>query len=125
MPINTTKILRLEGFFTFILMCGLYQHYALDWTLFFYLFLFPDLSFLGYLSSPRHGAITYNLAHTYSMPLILCGLGVGFNELIVLSISLIWMAHIGFDRALGYGLKSTANFHTTHLGTIGKQHKTS
>jgi hypothetical protein len=37
----------------------------------------------------------------------------------VLSIALIWMAHIGFDRALGYGLKYSAGFGFTHLGRIG------
>jgi hypothetical protein len=30
------------------------------------------------------------------------------------------MAHIGIDRALGYGLKYSAGFGFTHLGRIGK-----
>jgi hypothetical protein len=29
------------------------------------------------------------------------------------------MAHIGLDRALGYGLKLPDDFRHTHLGTIG------
>ena len=29
---------------------------------------------------------------------------------------LIWIAHIGFDRALGYGLKYPTGFGDTHLG---------
>ena len=33
---------------------------------------------------------------------------------------MIWCAHIGFDRALGYGLKSAAGFEFTHLGRIGR-----
>jgi hypothetical protein len=33
---------------------------------------------------------------------------------------MIWLAHIGFDRALGYGLKYVAGFASTHLGRIGK-----
>ncbi|MGB8400729.1 DUF4260 family protein [Bradyrhizobium sp.] len=36
------------------------------------------------------------------------------------SIAMIWLAHIGFDRALGYGLKYQAGFGFTHLGRIGK-----
>nr|WP_312052333.1 DUF4260 family protein [Brevundimonas diminuta] len=32
---------------------------------------------------------------------------------------MIWLAHIGFDRALGYGLKSPEAFGLTHLGLIG------
>lgn len=33
---------------------------------------------------------------------------------------LIWCAHIGFDRALGYGLKYPEGFGFTHLGRIGQ-----
>ncbi|MEM6559127.1 MAG: DUF4260 family protein [Myxococcota bacterium] len=33
----------------------------------------------------------------------------------------IWIAHIAFDRALGFGLKSPAGFKHTHLGQFGKQ----
>ena len=38
-----------------------------------------------------------------------------------LALALIWLAHIGFDRLLGYGLKSTEGFGFTHLGRIGKE----
>jgi hypothetical protein len=41
------------------------------------------------------------------------------------SVALIWLAHIGFDRALGYGLKYKAGFGFTHLGRIGPAAKTS
>lgn len=33
-------------------------------------------------------------------------------------IALIWFAHIGFDRALGYGLKYPLGFRVTHLGVL-------
>ncbi|HEY2386937.1 MAG TPA: DUF4260 family protein, partial [Candidatus Binatia bacterium] len=33
--------------------------------------------------------------------------------------ALIWLAHIGMDRLLGYGLKYPTSFHHTHLGRIG------
>jgi hypothetical protein len=36
-------------------------------------------------------------------------------------IAIIWAAHIGFDRALGYGLKYPTAFSDTHLGRIGKR----
>ena len=35
--------------------------------------------------------------------------------------ALIWIAHIGFDRALGYGLKYATGFRDTHLGRIGRR----
>lgn len=34
-------------------------------------------------------------------------------------LALIWTAHIGFDRALGYGLKYATAFGETHLGRLG------
>ena len=39
---------------------------------------------------------------------------------VALPFALIWAAHIGFDRTLGYGLKSDAGFAQTHLGRIGR-----
>ena len=40
--------------------------------------------------------------------------------------ALIWAAHIGFDRMLGYGLKYPTGFGDTHLGAIGRrrEHRT-
>jgi hypothetical protein len=35
------------------------------------------------------------------------------------ALALIWLAHAGFDRALGYGLKYASGFRDTHLGRIG------
>jgi hypothetical protein len=37
-----------------------------------------------------------------------------------LSLGLIWCAHIGLDRAIGYGLKYGASFGHTRLGRIGR-----
>ena len=46
------------------------------------------------------------------------------NEPLVISVALIWAAHIGFDRALGYGLKHQSGFSDTHPGRIGKDRST-
>jgi hypothetical protein len=88
------------------------------------LFLAPDLSFLGYLAGPKAGAIAYNAAHSYIVPMALMTAGFGFAPPLVLAIAMIWLAHIGFDRALGYGLKYSAGFGFTHLGRIGKTART-
>ena len=45
---------------------------------------------------------------------------VGLAAPLTLSIAMIWLAHIGFDRALGYGLKYATGFGFTHLGRIGR-----
>ena len=46
--------------------------------------------------------------------------GFALPSPLVLSIAMIWLAHIGFDRALGYGLKYVSGFGFTHLGRIGQ-----
>jgi hypothetical protein len=114
-------LLRLEGLTLFIGMTLLYAAWGGSWTLYLLLFLVPDLSFLAYLSDARFGAIVYNAAHSYLAPVTLMTLGFGFASPITLSIALIWLAHIGVDRALGYGLKYSAGFGFTHLGRIGRQ----
>jgi hypothetical protein len=40
----------------------------------------------------------------------------------IVSLALIWTAHIGMDRALGFGLKYPTAFGNTHLGIVGKSH---
>jgi Domain of unknown function (DUF4260) len=62
----------------------------------------------------------YNAAHSYMAPMALMISGFGMEAPLLLSISMIWLAHIGFDRTLGYGLKYSAGFGFTHLGRIGK-----
>jgi hypothetical protein len=113
-------LLRLEGLTLFAGMTLLYGLWGGPWWLYFTLFLTPDLSFLAYLAGPRLGAIGYNAAHSYIVPLALMTAGFGFVPPLVLSVAMIWLAHIGFDRALGYGLKYTAGFGFTHLGRIGR-----
>ncbi|WGD55963.1 DUF4260 domain-containing protein [Bradyrhizobium sp. CB1650] len=114
-------LLRLEGLTLFIGMTLLYAAWGGSWTLYLLLFLVPDLSFLAYLSDAKFGAVVYNAAHSYMAPVTLMTLGFGFASPLTLSIALIWLAHIGIDRALGYGLKYSAGFGFTHLGRIGRQ----
>jgi hypothetical protein len=118
-------LLRLEGLGLLVLCVLLYGSSGLSWTAFAILFLAPDLSFLGYLAGPRVGAATYNVAHDTLGPLLLVIFGYLFAaHTYVLAIALIWLAHIGFDRALGYGLKYSAGFRYTHLGRLGRDAKT-
>jgi hypothetical protein len=80
----------------------------------------PDLSFAAYLAGPKTGAVVYNAAHSYMAPVAMMTFGFSLASPLWLSIAMIWMAHIGIDRALGYGLKYSAGFGFTHLGRIGK-----
>lgn len=47
---------------------------------------------------------------------MICGLLI-HNDF-ALMISLIWIAHIGMDRMLGYGLKYPTKFQDTHLNRV-------
>lgn len=114
-------LLRLEGLTLFVGMVMLYAAWGGSWLVFVLLFFVPDVSFLAYLSDARFGAIVYNAAHSYMAPVALLTLGFGFASPLILSIALIWLAHIGIDRALGYGLKYSTGFGFTHLGRIGRQ----
>jgi Domain of unknown function (DUF4260) len=111
--------LRVEGMIEFLLATSLYAHEGGSWLVFAALFFAPDLSFAGYLAEPRVGAAIYNVAHSYVGPLILAAtmLRIGAG----LTIALVWAAHVGFDRALGYGLKYPTAFNDTHLGRIGRR----
>jgi hypothetical protein len=113
-------LLRLEGLTLFASMTLLYAVWGGSWWIYGVLFLAPDLSFLGYLAGPKAGAIAYNAMHSYMGPMAMMTVGFGFAPPLVLSIAIIWLAHIGLDRALGYGLKYAAGFGFTHLGRIGK-----
>ncbi len=113
-------LLRLEGLTLFVGMVMLYWAWDGSWLVFALLFFVPDLSFLD-LSNARLGAQVYNAAHSYMAPVALLTLGFGLASPLTLSIALIWLAHIGIDRALGYGLKYSAGFGFTHLGRIGRQ----
>jgi hypothetical protein len=113
-------LLRLEGLTLFAGMTLLYAVWDGSWWVYAILFLAPDLSFAAYLAGPRPGAIIYNAAHSYMAPMALMTAGFALASPLVLSIAMIWLAHIGIDRALGYGLKYSAGFASTHLGRIGR-----
>ncbi len=85
------------------------------WWLLGVLALAPDVGMVGYVFGPRVGAATYNALHVYVGPLALAGAGFWFGVDTALPVALVWIAHIGADRAMGYGLKRTTGFKHTHL----------
>jgi hypothetical protein len=111
-------LLRLEGLAMLVGAVAAYVALGERFWLFAALFLVPDLSLLGYLRGPRVGAIVYNAGHSLIGPLVLASVGVVAGLPIVLPGALVWVAHIGFDRALGYGLKYGTAFADTHLGRL-------
>jgi hypothetical protein len=113
-------LLRLEGAAAFALSLAAYARLGEGWVIFAVLFLVPDLSMLGYFAGRRVGAAAYNAAHTYLVPAALCAAGLALGQAMMTAIGLIWVAHIGLDRMLGYGLKYSTAFGHTHLGMKGR-----
>ncbi|MDM0106634.1 DUF4260 domain-containing protein [Variovorax sp. J22R24] len=111
--------LRVEGAVVLVAAVVAYTQLGAGWGAFAMLFLLPDLSFLGYLAGPRVGAAAYNAAHSYIGPVAMLVIGSLGDSPVAMAAGLIWCAHIGFDRALGYGLKYATGFAHTHLGRIG------
>ncbi len=108
-------VLHLEG--ASILGLTLYFYYAghYSWWLFALLFLVPDLFMLGYLKDARWGSTAYNLVHTFVGPILLLAVAFLAPFSSCIPYALIWAAHIGFDRTLGFGLKYPTFFKDTHL----------
>ena len=112
-------VLRLEALALLALSVFAYQRISADWRLFAILFLTPDLAFLAFFGGPRVGAFAYNLTHSLIGPALLLGAGMTTAPELT-PFALIWFAHVGFDRFLGYGLKYGSAFGDTHLGRTGR-----
>lgn len=108
-------LLHAEGLVVAAAAIVVYFHLGFPWWLLVALALAPDVSMLGYLGGPATGAVAYDLAHTYVAPVALGAIGVVAGADVAVELSLIWAAHIGIDRALGYGLKYPTGFRDTHL----------
>ena len=89
-----------------------------SWWLFGLLLLAPDVSMLGYLAGRGVGAAVYNVFHSYPLPAVLGGIGLLAGAPLAVAVALVWFAHIGMDRMLGYGLKYDTGFKDTHLGRV-------
>jgi len=111
-----TTLLRLESGALLAGTLALYGARGGRWPLLAALLFAPDLSMLGYRAGPAAGAACYNAAHTTLGPLALGAYGLLTGRPIPTFLALIWGAHIGLDRALGYGLKYPDGFTRTHLG---------
>lgn len=113
-------MLRLEGLCVLVASSLAFSRLGYGWSTFAIFFLTPDVSFLGYLAGSRVGAISYNAAHSYVGAIACVVIGLALSMPTFLCAGAIWCAHIGFDRALGYGLKYSEGFSFTHLGRIGR-----
>lgn len=128
--------LRFEGAALLVIATLTYAQTGRGWLLYLLLFFVPDVSFAAYAFGARVGAFGYNLMHSYALPLLALAAALagratgadvavrvprsGWHDITGLAVAatLIWLAHIGFDRMLGYGLKYPTGFKDTHLGRL-------
>ena len=111
-------LLHAEGAAVFIAATLVYFRLGLPWWAFLLFLLAPDLSAVGYLLGTRAGSLTYNLAHIIVWPLLLGVAGWWLGWSWAAPVALIWLAHIGMDRMVGYGLKYPDAFKHTHLDQV-------
>ncbi len=113
-------MLRFEGLALLAAATAAYVHEGFGWGWFALFFLAPDLTFAAYLLGPRWGAAAYNTLHSTIGPLALGAIGLALGAAPLEMAALIGLAHVGFDRTLGYGLKYATAFGDTHLGQKGR-----
>jgi hypothetical protein len=77
--------------------------------------LLPDLFMVGYVGGTHIGAHVYNVAHATPLPVLMVGYGWWQGRSLVVALGLVWLAHIGMDRLLTFGLKYPDHFQHTHL----------
>ena len=112
-PVRT--ILRAEAIA--ILAAGIAAYGALGgaWLAFVPLLIAPDISMIGYVRDTRLGALTYDLGHNLATAGAALGLGLGLGAAWLAIAGAVLVAHVGMDRAMGYGLKYPTTFKDTHL----------
>ncbi len=116
--------LRLEGLAALAAGVAIYLRLGADLIWLVPALLAVDISAAGYLRGPRTGALVYNAAHNWAAGLVVLGVGLAADVPLVAMAGAVLIAHVGMDRAAGYGLKLTTSFQDTHLGRIGKKRPT-
>ena len=111
-------LLHAEGLAVAVAAIALYFHAGYPWWLLVAVVLAPDVSMVAYLAGSNIGAAAYDAAHTYLLPVALASVGLIGDVETAVELGLIWLTHIGVDRALGYGLKYPTGFKDTHLQRV-------
>ncbi len=112
---------RLEGAALLIASTYVYFDSGFSWVYYLLLFFAFDVFIVGYLVNTKIGAASYNFGHSFIAPSFLAVTYLVTDNKLLLASACLWVAHIGFDRALGFGLKFSSGFMHTHLGDIGKK----
>lgn len=108
-------LLRLESAAILIGAIALYADAGWSWLVFVGLLIAPDISLLALAVNDRLGAVLYDVVHNYSLPVALGVVSLLADASLGVQIATVWIAHIGMDRLIGYGLRYPSNSKETHL----------
>ena len=111
-------MLHIEGAALLGVALVLYAVQGYAWSTFWLLLLVPDVAFVPYMLNRRIGTFVYNALHTVTLPLLLVAIAAFSGWTLGFQLALIWLAHIGMDRTVGYGLKYVDSFKNTHLSKV-------
>ena len=111
-------LLHIEGGLILLFSVMMYSYLKGGWGMFFLFLLVPDVAFLGYLVNKDVGRISYNLFHFYLGPFLLFVFGTFMENPLYFLLALIWLAHIGMDRLVGFGLKYPEGRKVTHFNKL-------
>lgn len=106
---NPSSIVKIESALIALISLGVFIALQQSWVVFVLAVVAIDLTMLGYWRNVRWGMVTYNLGHTYVLPLILAAYAILINSPLLFSVSLGWIFHIAIDRTLGFDLKNAAD----------------
>ena len=108
-------LLRLESAAILIGAIALYADAGWSWLAFVGLLIAPDISLLALAVNDRLGAVLYDVVHNYTLPVALGVVSLLADASLGVQIATVWIAHIGMDRQIGYGLRYPSNSKETHL----------
>jgi hypothetical protein len=111
-------LLHLEGLAIAVGAIVLFAEVDASWWIFVALILAPDVAFVAYAAGPQAGAAAYNLTHNLILPIALGTTAVLADSDPTTAVALTWLAHIGVDRLLGYGLKYPTAFKDMHMQRV-------
>jgi len=114
-PSLPALLLRLESAAILIGAIALYADAGWSWLAFIGLLLAPDISLLALAVNDRLGATLYDVVHNYTLPVALGVVSLLAGASLGMQVATVWIAHIGMDRLVGYGLRYPSNSKETHL----------
>ena len=115
------KLLRIEGLIMLLSSIAIAFHFEYKWWFYIVIFFAPDISMFAFKKSNQLGALLYNITHTTSIPLVFLTIGIIFDLPLLISIMVIVIGHIGYDRMNGFGLKYKTDVNDTHLHRLNSE----